>query len=311
MQLACKSSDIIYLCFAFYITKTSRIWQGCDISHWGWQKPISLVISSFTFTKINVTSLSDASEEHTFVAISGLAVSGKTWNNNSSSVTKLGRQRTSTELRNSLLGRCRSDRKLRTGPLGRLGTGRHFSLGLLTTRTGDGSGRQIREHGWTQNSVLGIYKLSAGKTGMKHSLSKLIVASSVLVEGVGLHVIPSYTTSESTRTRDVPGWCTWSDQVRHCWLKLWGHLWFCLSLRLFYRGRLRLMVCRKAQEEGTVVEVYPLERPFRFVSRQVHLGHVNTHTHIFGLTEHKKINKSNSLIKKKPQNNKIRGIQEL
>lgn len=52
-------------------------------------------------------------------------------------------------------------------------------------------------------------------------------------------------------------------------------------------------------EGGTVVEVYPLESPFRFVSGQVRLGHVNTHTHIFGLIEHKKINKSNSLIKQK------------
>lgn len=41
-------------------------------------------------------------------------------------------------------------------------------------------------------------------------------------------------------------------------------------------------------EGGTVVEVYPLESPFRFVSGQVRLGHVNTHTHIFGLIEHKK-----------------------
>lgn len=44
-----------------------------------------------------------------------------------------------------------------------------------------------------------------GKTGMKQSLSKLISASSVLVEGVGLHVIPSYVTSRSTGTRNVPG----------------------------------------------------------------------------------------------------------
>lgn len=52
-------------------------------------------------------------------------------------------------------------------------------------------------------------------------------------------------------------------------------------------------------EGGTVVEEYPLESPFRFVSGQVHFGHVNTHTHTFGLVEHKKINKSNSLIKQK------------
>lgn len=109
---------------------------------------------------------------------------------------------------NSFPDRCGTDRNLRNDPLGGRGTGRHFrnsSLGRLGKGRGGWSGRQDRNTD-INNSVLG------DKTGsvLLSSISSNTIWGSefrsstlALANGMGLHSLPSYSTSISSKTDNV------------------------------------------------------------------------------------------------------------
>lgn len=59
----------------------------------------------------------------------------------------------------------------------------------------------------------GTQTLLSRVTKQAECMVKSALLRSAAVEGVGLHIIPSYSTSKSTGTRDVAGSRTWSDAV--------------------------------------------------------------------------------------------------